>query len=151
MTVTAMFSRARAHRDSKLDKMAASLVNEIKDSMDDQVIQAVRIMHTEPPPKASSTYERTHKYSTSWEPIPAHLGKGGLVAGIRGNAVDPRGHNYTVYVGGDETGTGQQPQHAETGWPLAALAIQGLSVGISVQAGDDFVRRIQKAIQRSKR
>jgi hypothetical protein len=119
--------------------------------MDDQVIAAVRIMRTEPPPKADSTYERTHQYSGSWDPIPPHPGKGGLVAGIRGNAVDPRGHNYTVYVGGDDVGIGQQPQHAETGWPLAALAIQGLSVGISVQRGDDFVSRIRKAIQKSKR
>lgn len=153
MSVVATFSRLRRHRGStNLENMARNLVNEVKDAMDDQVIRAIEIMRYEPPPPPESSYERSHRYSGSWEPIPPHPGKGGLVAGIRGNAVDPdNGKNYTVWVGGDEAGTGQQMQHSVTGWPLAALAIQGIQSSGAFSRGDDFIQRVARAVRRSKK
>jgi hypothetical protein len=152
MSVVATITRLRKHRGpSNLENMAANLVNEVRDAMDDQIIAALRIMHTEPPPPPDSSYERTHRYSGSWEPVPPHRTLAGLVGGIKGDAVDERGHDYTVWVGGDSVGTGQQDQHAQTGWPLAALALAGISAGVAIQRGEDFVSRVRKAVQRSKR
>lgn len=151
MAVIATFSRSRQKKGvSQLDKMAANLRNELEQAMIEQVLQAVDIMQEEPPEKPDSNYIRTHRYSTSWTPMFPRKQGDRLVAGIFGNAFDGR-HNYTVYVGGDERGFGQQPQHAETGWPLAVLALQGGRASGAFTRGDDFVTKVRRAIQRSKR
>lgn len=151
MSVIATFTKARGRPGkSKLDNMAANLRSELEQAMISQILTAVDIMHEEPPPKADSRYERTHRYSSSWIPMYPRRQGDRLVAGIQGNAVDERGKNYTVWVGGDEAGFDQQAQHAETGWPLAAVALRGGRGSGSFQRGDDFVRKVLRAIQKSK-
>lgn len=152
MSVIATFTRARGRPGkSKLDNMAANLRSELEQAMISQILTAVDIMNEEPPPKPDSKYERTHRYSTSWIPFFPRRQGDRLVAGISGNAVDERGHNYTVWVGGDEAGFGQQAQHTETGWPLAAIALRGGRGSVSFQRGDDFIQKVTRAIDRSKR
>lgn len=151
MSVIATFTRARGTKGhSKLDNMAANLLSELQQAMIEQVNQAIDIMQAPVPEKPGSTYVRTGDYQRSWIPFFPRRQGDRLVAGISGNAFDGR-HNYTVYVGGDESGFGQQPQHAETGWPLARLALDGVSVSGSFQRGDDFVSRVSRAVQKSKR
>lgn len=153
MSVIATFTRARGRPGkSKLDNMAANLRSELEQAMISQVLTAVDIMQEEPPPKPDGTYVRTHRYANSWIPFFPRRQGDRLVAGISGNAIDDRGHNYTTFVGGDAAGVGQQPQHAETGWPLARLALDGVRASGSFERDSlPFFRAVERAIKRSKR
>lgn len=151
MPVVATFSKiSRTTRKGSLEKMATNLRSELQQAMIEQVLQAVDIMQEEVPEKPDSTYVRTGNYQRSWTPVFPRQQGDRLVAGIAGSGWDGR-HDYTVYVGGDETGFGQQEQHATTGWPLASLAIRGIRSGGAFTRGDDFVERIRRAVVRSKR
>lgn len=75
--------------------------------------------------KLGSKYQPTFRYTDSVEAVPAHETKAELVAAVRVNAVElARNKNYTVYVGGDETGEGQQTGWVGD-WPIIAEAVRG--------------------------
>lgn len=140
--------RRLAGKHNKLENMAKNIVSETQDAMNQQILAAVDVMQSEPPEKLGSQYVRTHRYADSWQPIFARPSGGRLEGGIRGNAVDERGHNYTVYVGGDSHGEGQQQQHFETGWPLAVDALEGRVSNSGVRLVP-FGERIRQAVHRS--
>lgn len=147
--MTTVRIRRLTGKTARLEAIASGLVSSVQDSINAQLLVALDIMQTEPPPKAGSDYVRTHTYQRSWIPTFAHITSGDVRGELRGDAVDPRGHRYTVWVGGDDAGFGQQLQHAETGWPLANTAVRsGQSSSGSVSRGDDFVERIRNKIRK---
>lgn len=146
MTVTATFRRLSG-KHNKLERMAVNIVSETQQAMLSQVLQALDIMRSEPPLKLGSKYVRTHKYSTSWQPVFPHASGGRLEAGIQGNAVDPYGANYTELVGGDSEGRGQLEMHYNTGWPLAKEALNGVApTGVRLTS---FADRMKQAVHKA--
>jgi hypothetical protein len=151
MSVVATFRRL-AGTKRNLRTVGARIVNEVQEAMNAQILDAVDVMHSEPPLKIGSSYIRSHRYSSSWRPILAHPSGGRLEGGIAGNAVDSENFkNYTMWVGGDEYGGGQQQQHYDTGWPVAALALEGLPTGSGLRRAKPFVDRVRKAVRKAVR
>lgn len=151
--VRVTFRRLSGKGPNRLERAAASLVNEVRDAMNQQILTAVDIMQSEPPVRfprnGGRPYIRTHTYANSWQPIFARASGGRLEGGIRGSAVDPWGTDYTVAVGGDAHGEGQLGIHEETGWPLAVDALEGRSSGVVLtRAPIPFGDRIRVAVRR---
>ena len=125
--------RALTKKPTRLQALANNLLGEVVQVMDRQLDDAVDIMKTEPPPKPDSTYVRTHNYQRSWKRSDVRLRGSGLVGTIRNDM------RYAVFVGGDESGTGQLDMHASTGWPLLATALR--------DAGNvSFSEKLRKAV-----
>lgn len=66
-----------------------------------------------PTQPAGSKYVRTGNYGDSFEITE----EGNMGARLVNNAV-AKGKNYTMWVGGDSAGLGQQAIHKSTGWPI---------------------------------
>lgn len=145
MSVTATFRRLSG-KHNRLANAAQAVVDETTKAMNKRVLDALGIMNSEPPLKVGSRYVRTHTYSRSWRPIFARASGGRLQAGIGGNAIDPRGHNYTVAVGGDSRGEGQIEMHETTGWPVAKEALEGKATGQNLSS---FRTDIAEAMHRA--
>ena len=109
--------RALTKRPRFLEVQARNALEEVKEFMDDRLERAYDVMTTYPDPKPGSRYVRTNDYKSHWKVTPAHETQDGLIGTLHNNL------RYAVYVGGDETGQGQQEQHDETGWPLLSQAI----------------------------
>lgn len=146
MSVIIRFRRL-AGKHNKLANMANNIVNDVQQAMIEQIQQAVDIMGSEPPPKPESSYQRIHNYADSWQPIFPRASGGRLEGGIIGGF----GLRYAVYVGGDSHGDGQQQQHFDTGWPLAAEAIDGIAPGgvRLTSAGDRIRNAVHHTVERS--
>jgi hypothetical protein len=150
MSVTVTFRRL-AGRRRNIASVGVAIVSEVQDAMNAQILTAVDIMRSEPPPKAGSKYIRTHTYANSWRPIFARASGGRLEGGISGNAVDPSGTNYTERVGGDKHGEGQIQMHADTRWPLAVDALEGRTTGVMLTPVKPqlFRNRVRKAVRKA--
>lgn len=124
--LVSMIGRIRAVGGSKrrLELIAKGVLGEVVVYMDKHLDKGLRIMQTEPPPKAGSFYVRTHTYQRSWTRTDVRLTNEGLIGSLNSNAVDPYGAHYTVIVGGDEQGVGQLEMHSSTGWPLLAEVLR---------------------------
>lgn len=116
------FARIRAltTQKSSLEAIAKGIVADVVSAMDLQLDQCVKTMRTEPPPKPDSKYIRTHMYATGWTRTDIRQIHEGLV----GSVLQEHDIRYTEFVGGDESGRGQQSQHKVTGWPLLAEALR---------------------------
>lgn len=133
--------RTLTKKPQRLEAIAKGIVPRVLDEMDmhcTEVAQYLRVPHHKP----DSKYIPTFRYTDSVEEVDAHETKAELVAGISVDARDDRGHNYTVYVGGDETGEGQQTGWVGP-WPIIADSVRGGgSTGIP-----EWRQRIRKVIK----
>lgn len=98
--------------------------------MDIQLDDAVDNLHSYPPPKPDSRYERTGDYGAGWYRTDTRLTGGELIGEIHNNVY------YAMRVGGDEQGLNQLGMHHDTRWPLMAEVLR-----------DGYVKKMRKAIK----
>lgn len=129
--------RSLSHAKAFTKATADHLLGEVVATMDKQIDDAIDTLRVYPPPKAGSDYIRTGNLRASWSRTDVRMTKSGLIATVTNDATD-NGREYAGWVHGDEQGGGQQDQHAQTGWPLAAEVLR-----------TGYAQALRKAVKRA--